>query len=276
MKNKRIDEILKSAFGELDGDLGQLTDVERSELEAMRTVREGLAELKNVPECQLSNERLHAAILGSMTAAERSEHEQMRVVYDGMRALKDVPECQLSNERLRDAILSSAVKPRRISAWSVATAGVACVAIALIAIRGVGGPEKGELVGLNDSTSSVNSLGADNASAILGDQSKIFTPLGTGGNEAVATGNASATENPTESVVSEPTSPEYHNGTGEFGNLISNPGLGQDPEVSITPVSLSGSAERGTVVVVDPDSVTRNGAARATEMDSYSDVVFGG
>ena len=133
MKNRRIDEILKSAFGELDGDLGQLTDVERSELESMRTVREGLAELKHVPECQLSN------------------------------------------ERLQNAILSNAVKPRRVNSWSVATAAVACFAIALIAIRGVGGPEKGELVGLNDSTSSVNSLGADNASAILGDQSKIMT-----------------------------------------------------------------------------------------------------
>jgi hypothetical protein len=273
MNKRRIDEILKCAFGELDGDLGRLTDAERSELEKMRRVRKGLAALKDVPECQLGSERLHAAILGRMTDAERSEHERMQVVHDGMRALKDVPECQLSNERLKDAILGSAVRPRRISAWSVATAGVACAAIALIALRGMGGPLERDMVVVNDPASTAGPLGSDNASSILGEQSKIFTPPSTRVSETSDEGGSDVAVAP---VVTEPSGPEFHKGTGEFGNLISNRDLVQDPEVAITPVALTSTAEREVVVVVDPDSVTRNGAAKATEMDSYSNVVFGG
>ncbi len=273
MKNKRIDEILKSAFGELAGDLGNMTDAERSEHEKMRNLRDGLSALRDVPECQLSSEQLRNAILSRMTAAERSEHEKTRLMHEGLAALKDVPECQLSNERLRNAILGSAVKPHGINGWSLATAGLACAAIALIALRGMGAPDENSKVAFND-PAPIGALGPDNASAILGDQTKIQTTNVNEDTEPVRSGGAKTPEG---LLATEP-GPDYHNAKSDFDNVISNPSYAPEGGGAMTTAALSSAtqADHVSIVVVDPNSRTRNGAARATEMDSYGDVVFGG
>lgn len=62
MKNKRKDELLTAA---LDGtqDRTAWTQEERSEIEALQQMKAGLRGLKEVPACQISNERLRDAIL---------------------------------------------------------------------------------------------------------------------------------------------------------------------------------------------------------------------
>lgn len=68
MSKKRRDQLLSIAFGEKDADgmmFENLSEEERTELEALRAVREGLLSLRDVPECQLSTERVRSAILGS-------------------------------------------------------------------------------------------------------------------------------------------------------------------------------------------------------------------
>ena len=66
MKRRRSDKILTTAFGDGDAlDLNGLTDEERAEFEDARQLSEGLKSLREVPECQLSTERLVAAVLSS-------------------------------------------------------------------------------------------------------------------------------------------------------------------------------------------------------------------
>ncbi len=277
MKNKRINEILKSAFGELDGDLGHMTDAERTEHAKLQTVREGLSALKDVPECQLSSERLHSAILGQMTEAERREHEAQRVVFEGLNALKDMPECQLSNERLQNAILSNAVKPRRVNSWSVATAAVACFAIAMIALRGMGEPNENGTVVLNDLPSSTSGLGSDTASSILNNQTQMHTPPTSGAASPILE-DTGTKEDETAPVASGEVGPEFHKGKSDFDMVISSPDFDRQSGMVVAgaPNETAVTADHESIVVVDPNSRTRNGAGKATEMDTYGDVVFGG
>ncbi|MCH8978149.1 MAG: hypothetical protein IH945_02770 [Armatimonadetes bacterium] len=66
MKKSRRDQILTTAFGDADAlDLNGLTDEERAEFEDARQLSEGLKTLREVPECQLSTERLVAAVLSN-------------------------------------------------------------------------------------------------------------------------------------------------------------------------------------------------------------------
>ncbi|MCH7945612.1 MAG: hypothetical protein IIC73_06305, partial [Armatimonadetes bacterium] len=66
MKRRRRDKILTTAFGDGDAlDLNGLTDEERAEFEDARHMSEGLKTLREVPECQLSTERLVAAVLSN-------------------------------------------------------------------------------------------------------------------------------------------------------------------------------------------------------------------
>ncbi len=66
MKRSRRDKILTTAFGDADAlDLSGLTDEERAEYEDARRLSEGLKTLRDVPECQLSTERLIGAVLSS-------------------------------------------------------------------------------------------------------------------------------------------------------------------------------------------------------------------
>lgn len=72
MKNNRFDEILNAGFGDHEGNLGELTVSERRELEQAKAMKEGLKALKEVPEHQLSNDRLRNAILGQAVKPRRS------------------------------------------------------------------------------------------------------------------------------------------------------------------------------------------------------------
>ena len=66
MKKSRRDKILTTAFGDADAlDLNGLTDEERAEFEDAQLLSDGLKSLREVPECQLSTERLIGAVLSS-------------------------------------------------------------------------------------------------------------------------------------------------------------------------------------------------------------------
>lgn len=68
MSKNRRDQILNMAFGERETEgvlYESLSEEERVELETLRKMREGLLSLHEVPECQLSPERLRGAILSN-------------------------------------------------------------------------------------------------------------------------------------------------------------------------------------------------------------------
>lgn len=272
MKDKRIDEILKSAFGDLNRGLGPLTEEERLEFEKARAIRDGLAALKDVPECQLSTERLRDAVYASMTPAQRTEFQLSNKIHAGLDSLKDVPEHQLSNERLRTAVLGSAVRPRRISGWSLVTAGVACLAVGLAALRELTPTPVENPIVKNDTTTVPTTGGSDNASVRGTDQTKIDVPTGDQGAKSptfVAIKDAAETA---------PMSPDYRSFEGALAGIVKEMdfSLSEEP---VAPAAMNAGPEvatKDTIVVVDPNSRTRNGAAKATEMASYGDVVFGG
>ena len=74
MKSRK-DLIIKAGFGELSpGDqakLDALTPEEREQVEQVKIVRDGLKALRDVPECQMSSERLRDAILNQGVAPSR-------------------------------------------------------------------------------------------------------------------------------------------------------------------------------------------------------------
>ncbi|MEX2244649.1 MAG: hypothetical protein WD716_12480 [Fimbriimonadaceae bacterium] len=257
MKNKRIEDILRDAFGELDGDLGKMTEAERTEHEKARLIREGLRSLAIVPEHQLSNERLHSAILAGMTPAERIEHEQAQRIREGLLALRDVPECQLSNERLQDAILSSAVQSRRSPSWAFAGA-VACTAMVIVAYQTFFAPGTGP------------------APVVLEDAEPV--PLE---QPISAPYVAIATPDPVEAVRDEVRAELNRSTTAAADGvrLSGEPSYRSgarplDPYL-MTPVSFDAETTEG-IVVVDSGTTTRNGAYMATELASYGEVVIGG
>ena len=264
MNKKRIDEVLKAAFGE--GELRIATDAERAELRLANRLRDGLSALKEVPEHQLSNERLREAIYARMTPAERRQRVVDQAVFDGLQTLRDVPEHQLSNERLRNAILGSGVRPRRVNLWGYAAAGIACLAVAAIFFRGDFQPKPDPVhVALNDAPRVAP--GADATLGLSGEE----TPMVRRQPEAATT----RPDPPTTTVNPESVSPDYHTKLADgFGAVISNAAFGQENEVEVAPAALDAGPKE--VVVVDPASRTRNGAAAATEVASYGDVVIGG
>lgn len=73
--NSRKDLIIKAGFGELSPDeqarLDALTPEEREQVEQVKMVRDGLKALRDVPECQMSSERLRDAILNQGVAPSR-------------------------------------------------------------------------------------------------------------------------------------------------------------------------------------------------------------
>ena len=264
-----------SVFDGQSIDLGHLTDEERRELGKMNAVRDGLAALKDVPECQLSKEQLHRAILGSMSDAQRTEHRNSLIVHQGLNALKDIPECQLGNERLRDAILGNAVRPRRVSGWSFATAGIAVLAIAAIAFRMNGSGGEAPVV-KNDSPTSFGPSVDDNASLEMGNQSTVQVPPSQrSSRENLAGASQPMTKESGDLVADNSVGPDYHSTSDVFSIIVSNLDFGPSQGIVAVPDAATTSSHE-PIVVVDPNSRTRNGAAKATEMDSYGDVVFGG
>jgi hypothetical protein len=264
VKDKRIDEILKSAFGEMNRGIGPLNDEERVEFEKARAIREGLVALKDVPECQLSNERLRDAVLASMSNAQRNEFRLSNTIHDGLDALKDVPEHQLSNERLQTAILATAVQPRRFNGWSLATAGVACLAIGLVALR-ASTPEPTQPTVVRNEAVEPTPSGPDNTSVSATGQSKIDVPTREAESSPLVVKNQTA-----------PTDPDYRLSANAFSDYVRSMDI-ESSEPPVAPDAVdAGFESTETIVVVDPNSRTRNGAARATEMASYGNVVFGG
>jgi hypothetical protein len=270
VKTKRIDEILKSAFGEMNRGIGPLSEEERVEFEKARAIREGLVALKDVPEHQLSNERLRDAVLAQMTNAQRNEFRLSNTIHAGLDSLKDVPEHQLSNERLRTAILATAVQPRRFSGWSLATAGVACLAVGLVALRAMSPTPSEGPVATNEPTVAPFATGPDNASALDNGQTQIEAPREDRRNNS-PTLVAKSVERETA-----PMDPEYRLNESALASIVKSMdfSVGEEPEAA-TSMKVDG-AGKDSIVVVDPNSRTRNGAAKATEMASYGDVVFGG
>ena len=68
MNKNRRDQILNMAFGEREPEsvlYESLSAEEKAELETLREMRQGLLSLQEVPECQLSSERLRGAILSN-------------------------------------------------------------------------------------------------------------------------------------------------------------------------------------------------------------------
>jgi hypothetical protein len=213
-----------------------------------------------------------------MSEAERREHEANRVIFEGLSALKDMPECQLSNERLQSAILGNAVKPRRVNTWSVATAAVACVAIALIALRGIGEPSESEKIVMNDPPHSTSGLGSDSTSSFLNNQTQMHTPSDSVGADRRGSEDTVKTVVTDSSKTPEPVGPEYHKDKSDFDMVISDPDFDRQSGM-VTAGALNettATTDHESIVVVDSNSRTRNGAAKATEMDTYGDVVFGG
>lgn len=267
MKDKRIDEILKSAFGEMNRGIGPLNDEERVEFEKARAIREGLVALKDVPECQLSNERLRDAVLASMSNAQRNEFRLSNTIHEGLDALKDVPEHQLSNERLQTAILATAVQPRRFNGWSLATAGVACLAIGLVALRALT-PEPTQPTVVRNETVEPSPSGPDHTSVSATGQSKIDVPT------RETESSSLVVKNQTRETA--PTDPDYRLAANAFSDYVRSMDI-ESSEAPVAPEAVdAGSESTETIVVVDPNSRTRNGAAKATEMASYGNVVFGG
>jgi hypothetical protein len=238
MNNKRIEEILSAGFGDHDGELGQLTDAERRELTAAKHMKQGLG------------------------------------------ALRDVPECQLSNERLRNAILASAVQPRRFSAWNLASVAVACVAVAVVAVQTLSLPERSTPVAINDDrevgTVPSGTLGTDNGStnaAVQTDTKDSETLV------AKAGGSRSPATSLENLSVPEAFEPAYRKNESEddFASIIRDISISAETtSVNVVPPTVSEPEEHEPLVVVDSASVSRNGAARAKEVASYGDVVFGG
>lgn len=62
MKNRRKDTLLNAAF-DCQTTVSDLTPEEKAELAHLASIKEVLVSLKNVPECQLSSDRLRDAIL---------------------------------------------------------------------------------------------------------------------------------------------------------------------------------------------------------------------
>lgn len=270
MKNKRIDEILKSAFGEMNRGIGPLDEEERVEFEKARAIREGLAALKDVPECQLSNERLRDAVMAQMTNAQRNEFRLSNTIHAGLDSLKDVPEHQLSNERLQTAILATAVQPRRFNGWSLATAGVACLALGLVALRAMTPTQTEAPVVRNEPTVAPFATGPDNASALENGQTQIEAP-NTGGSSSAPTLVAKSVERETA-----PMDPEYRLSESALAGIVKSMDFSATEEPEPMATMKTDATAKDSIVVVDPNSRTRNGAAKATEMASYGDVVFGG
>jgi len=262
VKNKRIEDILRDAFGELDGDLGKMTEAERTEHEKARLICEGLRSLAAVPEHQLSHERLHSAILASMTPAERAEHEQALRIREGLLALRDVPECQLSNERLQDAILSSAVQSRRSPSWALAGA-VACTALVIVAYQMFFSPGTG-----------ASPVVREDAVPVPFEQ-PISEPL-----FAKATESSDPVEAVRNEVRAELNRPPAAAADGV--RLSGEPSYRSDARpldpYLMQPVSFDAetAVEVEGIVVVDSGTTTRNGAYMATELASYGEVVIGG
>lgn len=275
MKDKRIEEILSAAFGEYKGDLGNLTEAERHELETGRLIKRGLASLKDVPEHQLSNERLRDAITAKMSDAERREFEAGVLISEGLPSLKDVPEHQLSNERLRDAILGGQVtQRRRFAPWSFATATVAVVAIALVAIQTLNRPTVGNdrvVSNSGNDAPSATTLADNSATPPTGQSDVMRTNNIVSNSEPVVTKKPTAEATPTVELEAEYR--ELLDG-GPYSILIKSISLGPTEEVSVAPAAMT--SEREPVVVVDSATLSDNGAARAKEVASYGDVVFGG
>ena len=274
MKNKRIEDILRDAFGELDGDLGKMTEAERTEHEKARLIREGLRSLATVPEHQLSNERLHSAILAGMTPAERAEHEQAQRIREGLLALRDVPECQLSNERLQDAILSSAVRRRSNPGWALAGA-VACTALVIVAYQAMFVPGQGTQPLVRE----------DKAPAPL--EQPIIDPLVASANESADPVEAirkevrSELDRANEAVhrVQLATEPEYRQDPRTLDAFLMKPvSLDNQSGVDVAAPGAAGAevSERDAIVVVDSGTTTHNGAFKATEVVSYGEVVISG
>lgn len=270
MNKKRAEQILTSA---LDGrEIGQMSDAERAEVELARTIKKGLGALKEVPECQLSNERLREAVMASLSPAQRAEFETAAKVNQGLAALREVPQHQLSNERLRDAILGQAVAPKRTSpGWNYAFGVAACIALAAIAIKLTSTPVTPDNGGAQPIVASGGSDAKPDAAA---------TFVAPSSDEQTAPVVRSAPRANREVVASAPAGPSYHDmsDASNFRDIVGNLTFGESEGTdAATPMALATeSAPRGSIVVVDSASTTEKGAARATEMSSYGDVVFGG
>jgi hypothetical protein len=265
MNNKRIDNVIGAAFGEAH--VGELNAAEKAEFAKAQALRKGLASLKDVPPHQLSNERLRDALLASMTPAQRAEFDAGQKVSAGLKALRDVPQHQLSNERLRDAILGT-VASRRRHGWAYATATLACIAVALVAVRNLGPAEPSPA---HNDTPFVAS-GLDGSTAPDERQSAVRpaaqpTPV-----------ERPAQRNPRSRVVAN--GPAYHElaDPSNFEDIVRNISFDVAEDVA-APAGMEAAApstDRTALVVVDSASTTPNGAAKATELSSYGDVVFGG
>jgi hypothetical protein len=234
MNKKRIEEIIGAAFGENVGELGQLTDAERRELETAQKMKQGLA------------------------------------------SLKDVPDHQLSNERLRNAILGSQVQRRpRFALWSYGSAAVACLAVALLAIQSMNSrvvpPSIDNDVDSNG-TSETLALKENNASDPVGQTDIRRT------NNIVSNDSPSVRRNPTPdaSLSLDDVDAEYRalKDGGTYSTMVSGLDFGPADGVVMQPAAMAAGPE--SVVVVDSATLTNNGAARAKEVASNSDVVFGG
>ena len=229
MKNKRMDEIVSAAFGELDADLGKMTETERAEFEKLRAIKHGL------------------------------------------NALREVPECQLSNERLSSAILGSAVKPRRAGGWGIASAGIAALALFALFVQTRFPAQRQDATALNRTAD--GSVGAPIVQPDANNGSSKQSPIvsGNGGDQRVAKNDPGSDRTMATALDKRDFQPQ------DFKEFV---------PVSFTPNEETGlenavyapdrAQEKSPIVVVDGSSKTRNGAAKATEVSAYGDVVFGG
>lgn len=248
MSKNRRDQILNMAFGETDTDgmaYESLSENERAELETLKGMREGLKSLSDVPECQLSPERLRSAILGN---AVKKRPAQSWGFATGTIAFVAVALIAFQAGVFDKDDLNIASSTAEISNTDI---------VDTIDISGSGSSsDYGDILANATGTSETGVSTAPN-SEVLSD------PGNFGGSDA--------------SRESDWGTYALNNRSGNYGPLTPIVYYPIDEDVEVTLAVIPGEDEiSGPLVVVDNSVEDMYGSYVATEVETFGDVVFGG
>ena len=240
MKKNRLDQLISAAFGDEGIELGRLTDEEQRQFDALQSVSDGLKGLRDVPECQLSNERLRNAILNG-AVKQRS--------FPGW-------------------------------GIATATVVCSALAVLVLQSRFNRAPEQQQPVAQNTEQTAPAVKADDAGSAKTTETKVAVQGSPIVDNTAPVKRVATRTTPHADPVAAESPIPEYMVLAGRDPNAVDLAPVSFSGDVHISIPSDVGTkpveADRSGVVVVDADQTNSNGAYEATEVTSYGNVVFGG
>lgn len=235
--------------------------------------------------------------------AAKALFDEFAAMRTGLRGLDDVPACQLSTDRLRQAILAQGVKPGRTTVpfrltWGHGLAAAACLAVGMVFLRQ---PAADQVRVASD----VTPPAATSAKKAEQSQPVATAPLATAPKRPELLADSAPVEHPAavnglmDRAVPKPSHRRVRT-SRPTGQAIAAPpfeaGLSKD---AMAPTTMSLKAEgsgeetdarptvadatvydasvpEGPVVIVQPQTDPRTGAALAVESDHASDIVFGG